>query len=455
MRNTVVILPNQLFEEHPCLSGKDPEEIEVYLVEEGRYFTDFNFHKKKLILHRASMKAYEEYLLGRGYRVRYVEYKREWREMVAGRRIHIVDPCDNKVLSSLPKEAVLYDTPGFIGGDLKKSKKYLMGNYYKEQRRRLDILMEEGKPLGGVWSFDRENRKKLPKDHRCPSISTYESTYVEEARGYVERNFPRNPGDGKDFIYPVTFGDARRWLDEFIEERLSLFGDYEDAIVEDEEFLYHSVLSPLLNIGLLTPREVVERVLEAPDIHLNSREGFIRQVIGWREFIRQIYLLEGERERSSNYFGNRGKLPKSFYRGTTGILPVDNVIGKVLKNAYSHHIERLMVLGNYMLLEGYHPHEIYKWFMEMYIDAYDWVMVPNIYGMSQFADGGVFATKPYISSSNYILKMSDFERRPWCDKWDELYWEFLEKHEEKLRKNPRMGLMMKQLERRREKKSEK
>ncbi len=455
MMNTVVVLPNQLFEEHPCLTGKDLGEVEVYLVEEGRYFTDFDFHKKKLILHRASMKAYEDYLQGRGYRVRYIEYKTDWREQVKKRRIHIVDPCDNKLLKSLPKTAVIYDSPAFIGGELKKGKKYLMGNYYKEQRRRLDILMEEGKPLGGVWSFDKENRKKLPKGHRCPSISTYKSKYVEEATEYVEKNFPRNPGEGSNFIYPVTFGDARRWLDDFIEERLPLFGDYEDAMVEEEEFLYHSLLSPLLNTGLLTPMEVVERVLEAHEIPLNSQEGFIRQVIGWREFIRQVYLLEGERERGSNYFENNRKLPKSFYTGTTGIFPVENVINKVLKNAYSHHIERLMILGNYMLLKGYHPNEIYRWFMEMYIDAYDWVMVPNLYGMSQFADGGIFATKPYISSSNYILKMSNFKRGSWCDEWDELYWGFLEKHEEKLRKNPRMGLMMKQLDRRREKKPEK
>lgn len=455
MRDIVVILPNQLFEEHPCLTGKDPGNVEVYLVEEGRYFTDFNFHKKKLILHRASMKAYGEYLLGRGYRVRYIEYKKDWREMVAGCRIYIVDPCDTKLLKSFPETAIIHDSPAFIGGELKKGKKYLMGNYYKEQRRRLNILMEGGKPLGGVWSFDKENRKKLPKGHICPSISTCENKYIEEARKYVEKNFPRNPGDGDNFIYPVTFGDARRWLNEFIEDRLPLFGDYEDAIVEEEEFLYHSLLSPLLNIGLLTPMEVVERVLEAQEIPINSREGFIRQVIGWREFIRQIYLIEGERERGANYFENKKKLPQSFYTGTTGNIPVDNVIRKVVKNAYSHHIERLMILGNYMLLKGYHPHEIYKWFMEMYIDAYDWVMVPNLYGMSQFADGGIFATKPYISSSNYILKMSDFERGPWCNEWDELYWGFLEKHEEKLRKNPRMGLMMKQLERRRERKLEK
>lgn len=451
MRDVVVIFPNQLFEKHPCLEEKKAEEIEVYLVEEKRYFTDFNFHKKKLILHRASMKAYEEYLSKIGYRVRYIEYGREWRDEVRGCMVHIADPCDHKLSRSLPEETLLYDSPAFIGGDLKKKKKYLMGNYYKEQRRRLHILVEDGKPVGGKWSFDRENRRRLPKGYSCPYITTYESEYVEEATEYIEKHFPLNPGETGSFTYPVTFGDARRWLDEFIEKRLPLFGDYEDAIGESEEFLYHSILSPLLNSGLLTPAEVVERVVEARDIPLNSREGFIRQVIGWREFIRQIYLLEGERERNSNYFENTRKLPKSFYTGTTGIPPVDNVIKKVLKNAYSHHIERLMVLGNYMLLKEYHPDEIYRWFMEMYIDAYDWVMVPNLYGMSQFADGGIFATKPYISSSNYILKMSDFKKGTWCEEWNKLYWGFLAKHEERLKKNPRMGLMMKQLERRMEK----
>ncbi len=455
MRDVVVIFPNQLFEKHPCLEEIVVGEIEVLLVEEKRYFTDFNFHKKKLIFHRASMKAYNEFLSHRGHSVRYVEYERDWRDEVRECRVHMADPCDHKLVKTLPENTILYDSPAFIGGPLKKKKKYLMGNYYKEQRRRLNILMEDGKPVGGKWSFDRENRKKLPKGHSCPSITTYESECIEEATEYIGKHFPHNPGETADFIYPVTFGDAKRWLDEFIESRLPLFGDYEDAIGENEEFLYHSLLSPLLNSGLLTPVEVVERVVEAQNIPLNSREGFIRQVIGWREFIRQIYLLEGERERSSNYFGNKGKLPNSFYRGTTGNPPVDNTIKKALKNAYNHHIERLMVLGNYMLLKGYHPDEIYRWFMEMYIDAYDWVMVPNLYGMSQFADGGIFAMKPYISSSNYILKMSDFGKGPWCDEWNELYWGFLAKHEDRLKGNPRMGLMMKQLERLREKEGEK
>ncbi|MBN1568130.1 MAG: hypothetical protein JXA73_09800 [Acidobacteria bacterium] len=209
--------------------------------------------------------------------------------------------------------------------------------------------------------------------------------------------FADNPGNTENFIYPVTFEDSRQWLETFIRERLKNFGDYEDAISEKHSFLYHSVLSPLLNIGLLTPKEIIEKVLEA-EAPLNSKEGFIRQVIGWREFILQIYLMEGEKQRASNYFEHTKAMPESFYSASTGIPPVDNVIRKVLDTAYSHHIERLMVLGNYMLLNGYSPNAIYRWFMEMYIDAYDWVMVPNAYGMSQYADGGLSRIMPRVKA---------------------------------------------------------
>jgi len=450
-KKAVVVLPNQLFDKHPCIDAGD-KTTEIFLVEEGRYFTDFNFHKKKLIFHRASMKWYEAHLREKGYPVRYVEYSLDWRECITGYDVTMAEFYDNKLKETIPAEITIVGSPAFIGGEVKKKKKYLMGNYYREQRKRLNILMkDDGKPVGGKWSFDRDNRKKLPKDHICPEIKTYMNDYIEEATTYVLKNFKDNPGEYDNFIYPVTHGDALKWLEEFIDERLSLFGDYEDTIAKDEDILYHSLLSPLLNSGLLTPMEVVERVLEVPGIPLNCIEGFIRQIIGWREFILQIYLMEGEIERRSNFFNNTKKLPKDFYNGSTGMEPVDNAIKKVLKNAYNHHIERLMILGNYMLLKEYDPGEVYRWFMEMYIDAYDWVMVPNIYGMSQFADGGLFATKPYISSSNYILKMSDFEKGHWCDVWTDLYWNFLEKHQDKLRGNPRMGLMMSQLDRRKEK----
>ena len=194
---------------------------------------------------------------------------------------------------------------------------------------------------------------------------------------------------------------------------------------------------------------LIEKSLEFASqnkIPINSLEGFVRQLIGWREFIRIIYEKEGVIQRNSNYFGFKKKMPKAFYSGETGIEPVDSTIEKLLNHSYLHHIERLMVLGNFMLLCEINPKEIYKWFMELFIDAYDWVMVPNVYGMSQFADGGLMSTKPYISSSNYILKMSDYKKGGWCKVWDGLYWRFLNKHKKLFAQNPRMNMMMKLLE---------
>lgn len=444
MKQAVLIFPTQLFKVHPCLQNNR----EVFLIEEKRYFTDFKFHKKKLLLHRASMKAYQVFLESEGYKVHYLEFHEDWKKEVQNYEFFLVRPFDVKLEDQLPKNMSWSPSPAFLGGELKKSKRYLMGNFYKRQRKRMNIMVENGQPVGGKWSFDEDNRKKLPKNHQVPTLKTYSSPFLDEAISYVEKHFPDNPGDAHDFIYPLTHHDAESWLKDFLKERFELFGDYEDAISKEESFIYHSLLSPLLNIGLLTPQQVIDEVLKV-DVPINSKEGFIRQVIGWREFILQLYLLEGETQRSSNFFHHTKKLPSSFYNGTTGIEPVDNVIKKVLKNAYCHHIERLMVLANFMNLSGYDPNEIYRWFMELFIDAYDWVMVPNVYGMATYADGGLMSTKPYISSSNYILKMSDFKKGEWCDTWNELFWNFLEKHEEKLKDNPRMVFLMKNLEKRR------
>ena len=218
-------------------------------------------------------------------------------------------------------------------------------------------------------------------------------------------------------------------------------------MVQKESFLNHSIISPLLNSGLITPSEIVKKTLKFKDRYpLNSLEGFLRQIIGWREFIRGVYLVKGTQERTTNFFKFKRKIPVSFYNATTGILPVDITIKKVQKTAYNHHIERLMVLGNFMMLCEFDPDEIYRWFMEHYIDAYDWVMVPNVYGMSQFADGGLMSTKPYISSSNYLKKMSDFPKGDWQQTWDALYWRFIDLQRDVFNKNIRMKFMVTMLD---------
>ena len=207
----------------------------------------------------------------------------------------------------------------------------------------------------------------------------------------------------------------------------------------------HSLLSPLINSGLLSPNLVIEKAIfyyKNKDIPLNSVEGFIRQVIGWREFIRGVYIAKGVQERTTNFWNFNKKISANFYSGTTGILPIDETIKKINETGYCHHIERLMVLGNFMVLCEFDPDEVYKWFMEMFIDSYDWVMVPNVYGMSQFSDGGLMSTKPYISSSNYLLKMSNYKKGDWQLKWDGLFWRFMDKHREFFLKNPRMRMLI-------------
>ena len=209
--------------------------------------------------------------------------------------------------------------------------------------------------------------------------------------------------------------------------------------------MFHSVLTPYLNIGLITPKEVVNKIIdyaEHHDIPINSYEGIIRQIIGWREFIRGIYAEDGVKQRTTNFWKFDRSMPSSFYDGTTGIPPIDVTIKKLLKNAYLHHIERLMIMGNFLFLLKINPNHVYRWFMELHIDAYDWVMVPNVYGMSQFSDGGLMSTKPYISGSNYILKMSDYKKGEWCEIWDALYWNFINENRDFFRKNPRTSMMI-------------
>jgi deoxyribodipyrimidine photolyase-related protein len=310
------------------------------------------------------------------------------------------------------------------------------------------VLIESGSPSGGKWTFDTENRRKIPASVYIPPLNTLPRTpFISEAIEYVEHNFEKNYGHADKFNYPVTRDQAVHWLESFLTERFVQYGIYQDAIVNGSSFLFHSVLTPALNIGLLTPDHILERTLDFArheDVPLNSVEGFVRQILGWREFIRGLYALESVHQRTRNVWNHHNSIPSCFWNGTTGIEPIDDVVNKVLKTAYSNHIERLMVIGNFMLLCEFHPNQVYEWFMTLYIDAYDWVMVPNVYGMSQFSDGGLMSTKPYISGSNYILKMSNYKKGEWCEVWDSLYWNFIEKHQEIFIKNPRMSMMVRQ-----------
>ena len=458
-----IIFPHQLFFDNPSLNKNS----KVYLVEDHLYFSQYNFHKQKLILHRASMKYYEAMLKERGFDVCYVNVQEHenlgevlHKLFTSGiTEIHYCDVNDylleRRVQRYCKEHGILvkkYPSPDFLitpdqfRETIGIKKKYLMASFYIEQRKRFNMLLEkDGKPTGGQWSFDTENRKRLPKNVSLPNILIPEKNkYVEEGKEFIVKHFPLNYGSIEDFNYPVTHEDAEKVLDDFLLNRIKNFGDYEDAIVKNESVLFHSVLTPALNIGLLTPSQILDRLFELHAKYffpLNSLEGFIRQIIGGREFMRGVYECEGVYERKKNYFGFTRKIPQSFWTGTTGIEPIDATIKKILETGYCHHIERLMVLGNFMLLCEFDPDEVYQWFMELFIDSYDWVMVPNVYGMTQYADGGLITTKPYVSGSNYLLKMSDYKKGDWCEIWDGLYWRFIDKHKDTFSKNPRMSMM--------------
>jgi deoxyribodipyrimidine photolyase-related protein len=467
MANAItIIFPHQLFENHPALQKNRT----VYLVEEWLFFKQFNFHKQKVLLHRASMKFYENWLQKGKYQVNYIETNvkdSDCRQLVTTLSkqkitdIHIAAPVDDWLLKRMQQACKknkitlhLYDSPNFLNTPktltayFDKRKTYFQTDFYTWQRKLRSILLEkDGKPVGGKWTFDSDNRQKFPKKEKVPELQLpNENYFITEARQYVQKHFPKNYGDlNSSSLFVVTYEDADNWLEKFLKNRFEKFGIYEDAIVAKEAVLNHSVLAPMLNIGLLQPQQIVDKALAASNkynVPLNSTEGFIRQIIGWREFIRIVYEREGHKQRTINYWKFTRKIPASFWKGETGIAPIDITIKKILQTGYCHHIERLMVLGNFMLLCEFDPNEVHRWFMELFIDAYDWVMVPNVYGMTQFADGGLMTTKPYISGSNYLMKMSDYEKGDWQPVWDGLFWRFMHVHRSFFLKNPRLGMLV-------------
>ena len=459
-----IVFPHQLFEQNIIADT-------IYLVEEELFFNQYNFHKQKIAFHRASMKFYESYLQSKNINVIYIDAFHELadvRNLIAHlKSIHITsfdfidvtdyllerrinEACKVHQVQGNKRESHLFlNSSKEIANYFSDKKRMFQTDFYKNQRQRRNILIEnDQKPIGGKWTYDDDNRLKYPKG-KIPPQTTFSklNIFYTAAAIYTEKYFPNNYGVlNPNFRYPTSHEESKEWLQTFFSSRFSEFGAYEDAIVSNENILHHSVLTPMLNVGLLTPQYIVDEALRYASDHeipLNSLEGFIRQIVGWREFIRAVYELKGTAERTKNYWGFTRKIPLSFWNGTTGIVPVDETIKKVLATGYCHHIERLMVLGNFMLLCEFDPDEVYRWFMELFIDSYDWVMVPNVYGMSQFADGGLMATKPYISGSNYIMKMSDYKKGDWQQQWDGLFWRFMDQHRDFFLKNPRLGMLIK------------
>lgn len=461
-----ILFPHQLSEDNHLINQCEI----IYLVEEYLFFNQFKFHKAKIAFHRASMKFYESYLISKKVTVKYIDSQNELSDVrillkhIQEKKIdaiNYIDTTDNwlekRIKSTCTELGIsVFQHPSTlflnsheeISTYFSTKKRMFQTDFYKDQRIQRSILIDEQrKPLGGKWTFDDENRLKYPTK-KVPPITHFQTAnhFHQEAIQYTEKYFADNYGTlNSAILYPITFSESKKWLDEFLTHRFEEFGAYEDAIVSKEIILHHSLLSPLMNNGLLSTQFVIDRALHHADkynIPMNSLEGFIRQIIGWREFIRAVYEIKGTTERTKNYWGFTRKIPDHFWTGETGIEPLDITIKKVLQTGYCHHIERLMIIGNFMLLCEFDPDEVYRWFMELFIDSYDWVMVPNVYGMSQFADGGLMATKPYISGSNYVLKMSNHSKGSWQATWDGLFWRFMDVHRDFFLQNPRLGMLI-------------
>lgn len=478
-----ITLGNQLFS--PAYIKKVNPGM-VYMKEDYQLCTYEKHHKHKLILFLSAMRSYRDELNKNNIQVHYEKLNNDKSTSYIDSLIIFIK--DNNIetvsifeiedawfhkeilrIQKYVKNLKILDTPMFLTNKEKFKKMcfsnsekkqklrnnpenqklrtkplYRMTDFYMKQRKRLDILMQkDGMPVGGKWTYDTENRKKIPKTIDVPcSINHKITKNTEDVMKLVDTYFPGHYGDTKSFNHPTTRKAAKNNLDDFISNKLANFGDFEDSVDQRSPFWFHSNLSSSLNIGLIVPSDIINNINDLDDIPINSYEGFIRQIIGWREFMRGLYHLEGHNMHGKNFFNHGNELKQSWYEGTTGLEPLDYSIKSTIKHSYSHHIERLMIQVNLMNLCEIKPENAYKWFMEMYIDSSDWVMTPNVYSMGLFADGGIMATKPYICGSNYIMKMMDFKKGAWCNIMDGLYWRFINKNREYFRSNARSSMMV-------------
>lgn len=462
---TLIVLPTQLFEVNDLIK----KDTTVIVYEHPTYFTMYNYHKMKLVMHRATMKRYSDEIAPRCKKVIYVEYGAGLPRLNSPAIMY--DPVDFSVnidamSRALGSRVSIVETPAFltpraaIAEFVRSSPKGYHVSFYIWQRKRLGVLVDKNsKPIGGKWSFDAENRNPFQStyvENFGAEMQTYDKLdkqYIEEAKRYVARGFSQNPGSS-DLYMPISWDGAKKHLVRFVATRLANFGKYEDGAMRNVVLGYHSLLSPLTNIGLVSPRVILDVVLKcargvSPESALfASIEGFVRQLIGWREYSRLIYITKHKELVALNHFGHRQRLPKSWYTGNVGVAPIDTVIKRVLQYGYAHHIERLMYLGNFMLLTHILPRDAHDWFMCMFLDSYHVFMEPNVYGMALWSCGAIMMSRPYFSASNYIDKMSDWKKKPgvakvvcgkgsveWYELFDALYYNFINDNQEELRKN--------------------
>ena len=472
--NLCIILGDQISHNISSLKNFKKSQDEVLMMEVSNEATYVNHHKKKLILVFSAMRHFAKELRNKGFSVTYSEISRSQvnftKELsyqckkIKPKRIVITHPGEYRVLKEIKKWEKILNIPVTILEDNRffctipefknwtEGKKELrMESFYQMMRKKYHILIDtDGKPEGGKWNYDVKNRKSLPRNHpNIPKPLQHEPDEItKQVISEVKKRISNYFGDLQPFWFAVTHDEARKSLNDFIENRLEMFGPYEDAMTQEESFLYHSVLSMYLNIGLLEPKQVIYRVLEKNRIKVESVEGFVRQILGWREYVRGVYWHNMPKYSKMNYFDAKNKLPKFYWTGDTEMNCMKKSIEQTVKEAYAHHIQRLMITGNFALITGIKPQDVCEWYLSVYADAYEWVELPNTHGMTLYADGGILGSKPYAASGNYINKMSDYcnnckynvkekEGEDACP-FNYLYWNFFLKNQEKLEQNPRL-----------------
>lgn len=479
---SVWILGDQLSLRAGSLRDRDPDETVVFMVESLTRARRLPYHKQKIAFLWSAMRHFADELRELGYTVDYHQAQASYRPALERHlkryrpsRVRIMDPSEHGRGSAL--EALV----GAEGAEVERvandlfladpvafrkwargKKRLLMETFYREMRRRTGLLMDGDQPVGGRWNYDDLNRETPPAGCAFPPIPTSPPDATTRAvERLVARELPDHFGEFGDSRLPVTRADARLFAEDFFSHRLDLFGPYEDAIVAGERALYHSLLSTLLNVGLLEPLALcreAERRYHSGEARLASVEGFIRQILGWREFVQQVYQLEMPGYMEQNHLGADLPLPAFYWDGDTRMHCVADAIGTLRRFGTNHHIQRLMVTGNFALIAGIDPQQVNEWYGLAYTDAYEWVVTPNVLGMALFADGGRFATKPYAASANYLRKMSDccgdcaYDPKSTTGDgacpFNALYWDFVDRTRKSLDRNPRMKLIQRAWEKR-------
>ena len=480
VRNLVLVLGDQLTPTLSSLQMADKAQDLVLIVEVMEEATYVKHHKKKIAFLFSAMRHFSSALKKLGWRVEYRtldapdnrgSFTGEVERAVGiwqPQRIIVTQPGEWRVaemfkqwpaafklpVDVLPDDRFLCSTTEFQSWAAGR-KQLRMEYFYRDMRRKSGLLMDGGDPVGGQWNFDADNRRPatshlfLPTPHRTPPDAA-----TRTVLDLVASRFAGHFGTLEPFWFAVTQADAEAAFEHFVEAALPAFGDYQDALLTGQKFLYHAVVAQYLNCGLLDSLTIcrqVEAAYRKGDVPLNAAEGFIRQIIGWREYVRGIYWMKMPHYRSQNFFDHKRPLPSLYWTGDTDLHCLSEAVAQTRDEAYAHHIQRLMVTGNFALLTGVDPKALHEWYLMVYADAYEWVELPNTLGMSQFADGGLLASKPYAASGAYINRMSDYCRScrfdvkqrtgPDACPFNALYWDFLDRNRAKLAKNPRMAQM--------------